>query len=172
MKKESILTKEGVFGCDVFNFHFWKQRRSTLLWRVVFTAVGISRWILWCRFFFSKRSWFLQRQRKTSRFWCYLVIFEIDRHSQQQRKTVFVVLFFQRNRKLKLFFVVSDQAFSILPMIFLSCPSWRCYCRGLRRFPGSLFPPWDRLVECYCDQIQTTGVGKMLRRKRRFSSSG
>jgi hypothetical protein len=33
----------------------------------------------------------------------------------------------------KLFTVVSDQAFSILPMIFLSCPSWRRYCRGLRR---------------------------------------
>ena len=34
-KKESIFTKEGVFGCDVFNLRFWKLRRSTLLREVV-----------------------------------------------------------------------------------------------------------------------------------------
>ncbi len=34
---------------------------------------------------------------------------------------------------LKLFTVVSDRAFSILLMIFLSCPVWIRYCRGLRR---------------------------------------
>ncbi len=34
-KKESIFTKEGVFGCDVFNLRFWKLRRSTLLRKVV-----------------------------------------------------------------------------------------------------------------------------------------
>jgi len=59
-KKESIFTKEGVFGCDVFNLRFWKLRRSTLLREVVvcgsrdtafsqkkfdLPAVGKSRWI-------------------------------------------------------------------------------------------------------------------------------
>jgi len=66
-KKESIFTKEGVFGCDVFNLRFWKLRRSTLLWKVVFCgsgdtafsqkkfdlpAVGKSRWI-----FFFHSGW-------------------------------------------------------------------------------------------------------------------
>jgi hypothetical protein len=61
-KKESIFTKEGVFGCDIFNLRFWKLRRSTLLRKVVvfffgsgdtvfsqrkfdLPAVGKSRWI-------------------------------------------------------------------------------------------------------------------------------
>jgi hypothetical protein len=60
-KKESIFTKEGVFGCDVFNLRFWKLRRSTLLRKVVvfcgsrdtafsqkkfdLPAVGKSSWI-------------------------------------------------------------------------------------------------------------------------------
>ena len=76
-KKESIFTKEGVFGCDVFNLRFWKLRRSTLLWKVVFCgsgdtafsqkkfdlpAVGKSRWI------------FSQWLRKTSRF--FFIIFK------------------------------------------------------------------------------------------------
>jgi len=39
-KKESIFTKEGVFGCDVFNLRFWKLRRSTLLWEVVVCGDG------------------------------------------------------------------------------------------------------------------------------------
>jgi len=39
-KKESIFTKEGVFGCDVFNLRFWKLRRSTLLRKVVFCGSG------------------------------------------------------------------------------------------------------------------------------------
>ncbi len=43
MKKESIFTKEGVFGCDVFYLRFWKLRRSTLL-RKVFSAAVEIRW--------------------------------------------------------------------------------------------------------------------------------
>jgi len=39
-KKESIFTKEGVFGCDVFNLRFWKLRRSTLLREVVVRGSG------------------------------------------------------------------------------------------------------------------------------------
>jgi len=62
MKKESIFTKEGFFGCDVFNLRLWKLRRSTLLRKVGFTvaeitaaffqkkfdlaAAGKSRWIV------------------------------------------------------------------------------------------------------------------------------
>jgi hypothetical protein len=130
MKKESIFTKEGFFGCDVFTLRFWKLRRSTLLRKVYFTAVEIRR-------HFPRRSLIFQRQEKagglfsstfkkevdfsqrlgeTGRFF---VIFKADRHSQRQRKG----FFFQMSRKLKLYVVVSDQAFSILPMIFLSCPS-------------------------------------------------
>jgi hypothetical protein len=57
MKKESIFTKEGFFGCDVFNLRPWKLRRSTLLWKVVFTAVEMRRR-------FSRRSLILQRLEK------------------------------------------------------------------------------------------------------------
>ncbi len=39
-KKESIFTKEGVFGCDVFNLRFWKLRRSPLLREVVVCGSG------------------------------------------------------------------------------------------------------------------------------------
>ncbi len=39
-KKESIFTKEGIFGCDVFNLRFWKLRRSTLLREVVVCGSG------------------------------------------------------------------------------------------------------------------------------------
>ena len=56
MKKESIFTKEGVFGCDVFNLRLWKLRRSTLLREVVSTAVEIRR--------FLRRSLIFQRQEK------------------------------------------------------------------------------------------------------------
>ncbi len=68
-KKESIFTKEGVFGCDVFNLRFWKLRRSTLLREVVSAAVEIRRFL---RKKFSsgrkKQVDFSQRLGKTSRF--------------------------------------------------------------------------------------------------------
>jgi hypothetical protein len=57
MKKESILTKEVFFGCDVFNLRFWKLRRSTLLRKVFSAAVEIRRR-------FSRRSLIFQRQEK------------------------------------------------------------------------------------------------------------
>ncbi len=132
------------------------------------TAAGKSRLIILSTF--KKRSWFFTAARKNK--WIFDVIFELDRHSQRQRKTFFMGFFFQMTRELKLLVVVSDQAFSILPMIFLSCPSWRRYCRGLRRLPESLLPPWDGLVERYYDQILTIGEGKMLERRLRFFSSG
>ncbi len=122
-KKESIFTKEGVFGCDVFNLRFWKLRRSTLLREVVSAAVEIRR--------FFRRSLIFQRQEKASGFFT----------AVRKNKSIFFVVFKSRsafskkNGKerhhyefslpdvSKLFTVVSDQAFSILPMIFLSCPS-------------------------------------------------
>ena len=124
-------------------------------------AAGKSRWIVFVDI--QKRSWFFIAARRNKLI--FFVIFEVDWHSQRQRKTFFIGFFFQVSRKLKLFVVVSDQAFSILLMIFLSCPSWRRYCRGLRRLPESLLPPWERLVERYCDQILTIGVGKMLEQR-------
>jgi hypothetical protein len=121
MKKESIFTKEGVFGCDVFNLRFWKLRRSTLLREVVSAAVEIR-----C---FLRRSLIFQRQEKAGGFFT----------AVRKNKSIFLrclqkqvgVFNWQRETSLrvflpdvsKLFTVVSDQAFSILPMIFLSCPS-------------------------------------------------
>ncbi len=58
-KKESIFTKEGVFGCDVFNLRFWKLRRSTLLRKAVSAAVEIRR--------FLRRSLIFQRQEKAGK---------------------------------------------------------------------------------------------------------
>jgi len=72
MKKESIFTKEGFFGCDVFNLRFWKLRRSTLLRKVVSAAVEIRRR-------FSRRSLIFQRQEKAGgSFFC--------RHSKKKLK--------------------------------------------------------------------------------------
>ncbi len=73
MKKESIFTKEGVFGCDDFSLRFWKLRRSTLLRKVFSAAVeiqrrfdlpaaGKSRWIV------VKEANSSQRLGKTGRF--------------------------------------------------------------------------------------------------------
>ena len=61
MKKESIFTKEGVFGCDVSNLRFWKLRRSTLLREVVVCGDGDTA-------FFSEEVWSSQRKGKTGRF--------------------------------------------------------------------------------------------------------
>ncbi len=126
-KKESIFTKEGVFGCDVFNLQFWKLRRSTLL-RKVFSAAVEIRWR------FSQKRFDLPAAGKSR----WIIVKEAN-SSQWLGKTsgfFFVVFksrsaFFKRNilhefflpDVSKLFTVVSDQAFSILPMIFLSCPS-------------------------------------------------
>jgi hypothetical protein len=57
MKKESIFTKEGFFGCDIFNLRLWKLRRSTLLRKIVFTAAEMRRRFL-------RRSLIFQRQEK------------------------------------------------------------------------------------------------------------
>jgi len=108
-KKESIFTKEGVFGCDVFNLRFWKLRRSTLLRKVVFCGSGDTA--------FSQKKFDLLSGREK----------QVDFSSLspkagrcfQMAKGSILYNFFDVS---KLFTVVSDQAFSILPMIFLSCP--------------------------------------------------
>ncbi len=72
MKKESISTKEGVFGCDVFYLRFWKLRRSTLLRKVFSAAVEIRRRFLGRSFDLpaagKKQVDFSQRLGKTGRF--------------------------------------------------------------------------------------------------------
>jgi hypothetical protein len=115
-KKESIFTKEGVFGCDVFNLRFWKLRRSTLLREVVSAAVEIRR--------FLRRSLIFQRQEKAGGFFTavrknkWIFFFVISKKQvdvfKWQTETFCIIL----PDAPKLFIVVSDQAFSILPMIF------------------------------------------------------
>ncbi len=95
MKKESIFTKEGVFGCDVFNLRFWKLRRSTLLRKVLSAAVEIQRRFL-------RRCLIFQRQEKAGGFFTAVrknkSIFSLSskagRHSQWQRETFFMSFFF------------------------------------------------------------------------------
>ena len=98
MKKESIFTKEGVFGCDVFNLRFWKLRRSTLLLKVVSAAVEIRR--------FLRRSLVFQRQEKTGGFFTAVrknkSIFSLsskaDRRFQNGREKHHYEFFFQMCR--------------------------------------------------------------------------
>jgi hypothetical protein len=88
MKKESIFTKEGVFGCDDFNFRFWKLRRSTLLRKVFSAAVEIRRRFL-------RRRLIFQRQEKAGGFFTagrknrsiFPLSSKADRRFQWQRET-------------------------------------------------------------------------------------
>ncbi len=138
MKKESIFTKEGVFGCDDFNLRFWRLRRSTLLRKVFSAAVEIRRRFLseevWSSSGRKKQVDFSQRLGKTGRFLRCLQK-QIGILNGKEKHSLWVFL----SDVLKLFTVVSEQAFSILPMIFLSYPSWRRYCRGLRQLPELFF---------------------------------
>ncbi len=153
MKKESILTKEGFFGCDVFQSSVLEVAKKYIIAESSFYGSGGTA------AFFPEEVWsssgrkkqvdrfsstfkkevedFSQRLGKTG--WFLSLSSKADWHSQWQRETIFMRFFFQMCRRLKLFTVVSDKAFSILPMIFLSCPSWRRYCRGLRRLPEIFF---------------------------------
>ncbi len=84
----------------------------------------------------QKRSWrfFFTAARKNRLI--FFVVFKSRSAFSVAKRNILHEFFFQMGRGLKLFIVISDQAFSILPMIFfLSCPSWRRYCRGLRRLP-------------------------------------
>jgi len=110
-KKESIFTKEGVFGCDVFNLRFWKLRRSTLLRKVVFCGSGDTA--------FSQKKFDLLSGREKQVDFSSLSP-KAGRCFQMAKGNILYNFFFDVP---KLFIVVSDQAFSILLMIFLSCPS-------------------------------------------------
>ncbi len=96
MKKELIFTKEGVFGCDVFNLRFWKLRRSTLLRKVFSAAVEIQR-------HFLRRNLIFQRQEKAGGFFTVgrknRLIFSLSskagRHFQWQRETFFMSFSFR-----------------------------------------------------------------------------
>jgi hypothetical protein len=89
MKKESILTKEGVFGCDHFNLHFWKQRRSTLLWRVVFTAVGKNKSIFFSVTFSRKELSFHSRREKQVDCWCRFLQKKLFFTAEKKNKWIF-----------------------------------------------------------------------------------
>ncbi len=82
---------------------------------------------------FSEEVWSSQRKGKTGRFF-FSLSSKADRHFIGREKHHYE--FFLPDVS-KLFTVVSNQAFSILLMIFLSCPTWRRYCRGLRRLHES-----------------------------------
>jgi len=110
-KKESIFTKEGVFGCDVFNLRFWKLRRSTLLQEVVFCGSGDTA--------FSQKKFDLLSGREKQVDFSSLSP-KAGRCFQMAKGNILYNFF---SDVPKLFIVVSDQAFSILLMIFLSCPS-------------------------------------------------
>ncbi len=119
MKKESIFTKEGFFGCDVFSLWFWKLRRSTLLRKVFSAVVEIRRR-------FPEEVWSSSGRKKQVDRCSSTFKKEVEDFSQRLGKTGLSgkekhslwVFFSQMRRRLKLFTVVSDQAFSILPMIF------------------------------------------------------
>ena len=131
MKKESIFTKEGVFGCDVFNLRFWKLRRSTLLRKVVSAAVEIRR--------FLRRGFIFQRQEKAGGFFTAVrknksIFFSLsskaDGRFQNGREKHHYEFFFQMCRSCSPSSLIRHSQSS---RWFLSCPSWRRYCRGLRR---------------------------------------
>ncbi len=120
--------------------------------------------------FFSKRNWSSQRLRKTSWFWHCLR----NRSAfATAKKNSFHGLFLPDESKIK---VVRRRLWSgiLNPPDDFSQLSFlkTLLSRTEMVFPKSLLPPWDRLVERYCDQIQTNRVGKMLKRRWRFSSSG
>ena len=104
-KKESIFTKEGVFGCDVFNLRFWKLRRSTLLRKVVSCGSGDTA--------FSQKKFDLPAVGKSR--WIFLRYFQKQVDVFKWQTETFCIILPDAP---KLFIVVSDQAFSILPMIF------------------------------------------------------
>jgi len=83
-KKESIFTKEGVFGCDVFNLRFWKLRRSTLLRKVVSAAVEIRR--------FLRRSLIFSVEGKNRSIFLRYLQKQVDVF-KWQRETFFIIFF-------------------------------------------------------------------------------
>ena len=107
-KRNRFFTKEGVFGCDVFDLRFWKLRRSTLLWKVVFCCSGDTA-------FSQKKFDLLSGREKQVDF---SSLFPKAGRCFQMAKGNILYNFFSDVPKL--FIVVSDQAFSILLMIFFS----------------------------------------------------
>ena len=167
MKKESIFTKEGVFGCDVFNLRFWKLRRSTLLREVVSAAVEIRR--------FLRRSLIFQRQEKAGGFFTAVrknksifVSSKADRRFQNGREKHHYEFFFQMCRSCSPSSLIrhsqsSRWFFSVVLLEDVIVEDWGGFTNSLpREGPGNR----------YCDQILTVGEEKMLERRRRSSSSG
>ena len=72
----------------------------------------------------------------------------------------------------KLINVVSDRAFSILLMIFSQLSYLKTLLSRTEAASRILLLPWEGPEDCYCDQILTIGVARMLERRRRSSSSG
>ncbi len=86
-KKESIFTKEGVFGCDVFDLRFWKLRRSTLLQGVVVCGSGDTA--------FSQKKFDLLSGREKQVDFSSLSS-EADRHFMAERNIIMSFVFSSR----------------------------------------------------------------------------
>ncbi len=172
-KKESIFTKEGVFGSDVFNLRFWKLQRSTLLQKVFSAAVKIQRHFLRRHLIFQRQGksrWIVvkeanssQRLGKTSRFFRCLQkqigVFQ-EKHPLWvfSSRCVEVV-----HRRLWSGSLNPSDDFSQLSFLKMLLSRTEAASRTLL--------PWEGPEDCYCDQILTIGVEKMLERRWRSSSS-
>jgi len=171
MKKESIFTKEGVFGCDVFNLRFWKLRRSTLLRKVLSAAVEIRRRFseeVWSSSGRKKQAvFFLQRLGKTSRFFFRCLQKRIGVFKMAERN---IIMSFSSgcvevvHRRLWSGILNPPDDFSQLSFLKTLLSRTEAASRTLL--------PWEGPEDCYCDQILTIGVEKMLEQRWRFSSSG
>ena len=158
MKKESIFTKEGVFGCDVFILRFWKLRRSTLLRKIVFCGSGDTA--------FSQKKFDLLSGREKQVDFSSLSP-KAGRCFQMAKGNI--LYNFSRCAEV----VLRRFWSSILnpPDDFSQLSSLKTLLSRTEAASQILFPregPGNR----YCDQILTVGVAKMLERRRRSSSSG
>ncbi len=185
MKKESIFTKEGFFGCDVFNLRFWKLRRSTLLRKVFSAAVGIRRRFpeeVWsssgrkkqvdrCSSTFKKKvEGFSQRLGKTGQFFrCFQKQIGILNGKEKHSSWVFL---FPDASKVEVFHRRLWSGILNAPDDFSQLSFLKTLLSRTEAASRTLLLPWERPEDCYCDQILTIEVEKMLERRWRFSSSG
>jgi hypothetical protein len=94
-----------------------------------------------------------------------------DRHSQWQRETFFMS-FFSDASKVE---VVHRHLWSGIlnpPDDFSQLSFLKTLLSRTEAASRTLLLPWERPEDCYCDQILTIEVEKMLERRWRFSSSG
>ncbi len=149
MKKESIFTKEGVFGCDVFNLWFWKLRRSTLLRKVFSAAVEIRRRFL-------RRSFDLSAAGKSR--WIVVVAFKkevnfsqrLGKTGLQWQRETFLMSFSSRCVE-----VVHRRLWSGIlnpPDDFPQLSFLKTLLSGTETASRTLLLPWERPEDCYCDQ--------------------